>query len=452
MVGSFHRFVPRLANKRPVSLRHRAIRISRLQRWIPATFLCTSLLTLCLCLATGARSPVAGMDAFSVGESNSLENRIAQTEWARVRGANFIPSYASNTYEIWRDYDHDKFEEGIRLARGVGYNSVRLWLNYQAYEELGAAMVDRVEDAVRICARHNLRAVVVLFDSCGVHPRKDAKWMTAGDAYDEFQKSDRFSSEQKAFMATLFQNYVRGFGARTQVPVGSDTPFMALLWQNWQSTPGNDRLGAEWYPKLEKYVDAVIGRFQNNPNVLLWDMMNEPEFASEGFLSANVLITPEMEKTRDAFLQHFHDHLKQRFPSEILSVGWASLENAGKYSSLADVITFHVYGDSARLRNTIAQAQEISEKSKKKILITETLANWDFGKPDFGAMATDEAQLAHYQEVLPVLVHSPIGWIGWGMVISNDFDPYTDIYYPNGIPRPAAVFLEKALKAAEPTP
>ena len=276
--------------------------------------------------------------------------------------------------------------------------------------------------------------------------------MTAGDAYDEFQKSDRFSSEQKAFMATLFQNYVRGFGARTQVPVGSDTPFMALLWQNWQSTPGNDRLGAEWYPKLEKYVDAVVGRLQNNSNVLLWDMMNEPEFASEGFLSANVLITPEMEKTRDAFLQHFHDHLKQRFPSEILSVGWASLENADKYSSLADVITFHVYGDSERLRNTIAQAQEISEKSKKKILITETLANWDFGKPDFGAMATDEAQLAHYQEVLPVLVHSPIGWIGWGMVISNDFDPYTDIYYPNGIPRPAAVFLEKALKAAEPAP
>ena len=210
MVGSFHRFVARLANKRPVSLRQRAARISRLQRRIPSTFLCASLVPLCLCLATGARSPVAGMDAFSVGEPNSLQNRIAQTEWARVRGANFIPSYASNTYEIWRNYDHDKFEEGIRLVQGVGYNSVRLWLNYQAYEELGAAMVDRVEDAVRICARHNLRAVVVLFDSCGVHPRKDAKWMTASDAYDEFQKSARFSSEQKAFMATCFRIMCEG--------------------------------------------------------------------------------------------------------------------------------------------------------------------------------------------------------------------------------------------------
>jgi hypothetical protein len=34
------------------------------------------------------------------------------------------------------------------------------------------------------------------------------------------------------------------------------------------------------------------------------------------------------------------------------------------------------------------------------------------------------------------------------MVISRDFDPYTDIFYPNGIPRPAATFLERTLKEA----
>jgi hypothetical protein len=312
-------------------------------------------------------------------------------------------------------------------------------------------MVDQVQDALRICARHHLRAVVVLFDSCGIRPRKDVRWMTASDAFDEFQKSPRFTPEQKAFMATLFQNYVRGFGSRTLVPVAPDTPFMALLWQNWQSTPGNDRLGADWYRKLEEYVDAIVGRMKDNSSVLLWDMMNEPEFASEGFLSANLLITPEMEKTRDEFLRHFHEHLKEKFPHEIVSIGWASLENAKKYSELADVVTFHTYGDASQLDASIRKAQEFSEKAKKRIFITETLANWDFGKPDFGAVATDEAQLAHYQEVLPVLVKAPIGWIGWGMVVSRDFDPFTDIFYPNGMPRPAAVFLEKSLRAAQET-
>jgi len=210
-------------------------------------------------------------------------------------------------------------------------------------------------------------------------------------------------------------------------------------------------LGPEWYSKLEKYVDAMVGRVKDNPNVLLWDVMNEPEFASEGFLSATVLITPEMEKIRDAFLQHFHEHMKQKFPNEVIGVGWAALDNAEKYSNLADVVTFHVYGNAAQLSAAIEKAQAFGEKSKKRILITETLANWDFGKPDFGAMATDEAQLAHYQEVLPVLTKSPVGWIGWGMVMSRDFDPYTDIFYPNGVPRPAAVFLEKSLKTAGQT-
>ena len=367
-----------------------------------------------------------------------------------MRGANFIPSYASNTHEIWRNYDHDTFDRELGLASAVGYNSVRLWLNYAAYDELGAAMVDRVKDALQLCARHHLRAVIVLFDSCGLHPRKDAKWMTASDAYELFQSSSRFTADQKSFMAALFKNYAHGFGAQTLVPVGADTPFMALLWQNWVSTPGNDRLGVEWYPKLEKYVDAIVGGTKDNPNVLLWDLMNEPEFASEGFVSRTVLITPEMEKIRDAFLQHFHEHLKRQFPGEVLSVGWAALEHAERYSELSDVVTFHVYGDAGKLNASIAEARAYSEKSKKQILITETLANWDFGQPDFGAMATDEAQLAHYREVLPVLTKSPVGWIGWGMVMSHDFDPFTDIFYPNGMPRPAAVFLEKSLKATEP--
>jgi endo-1,4-beta-mannosidase len=387
------------------------------------------------------------MQCFASPATN-LEDKIRRTDWSTIRGANFIPSYASNSYEIWHGYNHDIFENDLRLASAVGYNSVRLWLNYAAFDELGTKMVDRVEDALRLCAKYHLRAVIVLFDSCGIHPRADTKWMTAGVAFQEFQNSSRFTPEQKIFMASLFKNYVEGIGAHTLVPVASDTPFMALLWQNWQSTPGNDRLGPDWFPKLEKYVDAVVNRLKDNPNVLLWDVMNEPEFASEGFLSANILITPEMEQVRDSFLHHFHQYLKHQFPNEIFSVGWASLDNAEKHSDWSDVVTFHVYGDAHQLSSAIDRAHKFAENESKQILITETLANWDFGRPDFGAMATDEAQLAHYQQVLPVLANSPVGWIGWGLVMSHDFDPYTDIFYPNGIPRPAAVFLERTLQSS----
>jgi Cellulase (glycosyl hydrolase family 5) len=367
--------------------------------------------------------------------------RTTQTHWEDVRGVNFIPSYAANTYEIWRNYDHDLFDFQLNLASDVGFNTVRLWLNYAAYEEMGPKMVDRVEDALRLCAKHHLRAVMVLFDSCGVRPRKDTRWMDAQQAYGQFQSSSRFNSEDKALMERLFYKYTQGFGAKTQVPVAPDSPMMALLYQKWMPTPGNDRLGPDWYSRLQLYVDAVFDRLKDNPNVLLWDLMNEPEWASE-----NLSITPEMRETRDTFLRYFEAHIKHRYPEALVCIGWAQLKNAEQYSQLADIVTFHIYGSPAQIQSAIDEAQLFANHTGKVMLITETLANWDFGSPDFGRLATDEEQLAHYQRMLPTLLKSPVGWISWGLVISHDFDPFTDIFYPDGVPRPAATFLEKTMK------
>jgi hypothetical protein len=41
---------------------------------------------------------------------------------------------------------------------------------------------------------------------------------------------------------------------------------------------------------------------------------------------------------------------------------------------------------------------------------------------------------------------SPIGWMAWGLVVGRIFDSYTDIFYANGHPRPAAIYLEGMLK------
>jgi len=386
--------------------------------------------------------------AWSAGAQQILQQRIAGTNWTKVRGANYIPSYASNTYEIWRNYDHDVFDRELGLVSAVGYNSVRLWLNAAAFDELGRKMVDHVEDALRLCAKHKVRAVINLFDACGVHPRKDARWITTSEAYDTLLQSPRLTSDQKNLMKHLFANYAHGFGARTLVPLAADSPMTVLLFQSWQSTPGSDHLGPGSYPKLERYIENVMGRLQGNPAVLLWDVMNEPEFAGEGPISPGVFMTADMEQTRDTFLKHFHDFIKRKYPEEITSVGWAQLDNASKYADLADVLTFHIYAEPERLKSTIDRAVEVSRKAGKRILITETLANWDFGSPDFPGLASDEKQLAHYRKVLPVLINSPVGWIAWGMIINRTFDPYTDIFYPNGQPRPAAIYLEKTLKEA----
>ena len=315
-------------------------------------------------------------------------------------------------------------------------------------------MLQHLEDALQLCAKYHLRAVVVLFDSCGVRARKDAKLMTRREAYDLFQASPRFSTDQKLLMQRLFANFVQGVGGQIQVPISPDSPMMALMWGNWQPTPGNDRLGPEWYPKLEAYVDAIMRKFEDNPTIMLWDLMNEPEFASEGPLSPTEFITPEMQKTLDAFLQHFHDYIKKRYPSELICEGWANVADTKKYAALADVLTFHVYGDPEKIQTTIDTARSFGEQFGKKIVITETLSNFDFGSPDFGKDAGD-TQLAHYQSVLPVLMHSGMGWISFGLV-SKEKNPSSSldiaIFSSEGVPRPAAVFLRNTLTAAGAIP
>jgi len=36
--------------------------------------------------------------------------------------------------------------------------------------------------------------------------------------------------------------------------------------------------------------------------------------------------------------------------------------------------------------------------------------------------------------------------MGWGLMVGRGFNPYCDIFYSNGYPRPAALYLERMLK------
>ena len=379
----------------------------------------------------------------------TAQEKLTRTEWTKVRGVNFFPSYAANPYEVWRKYDHNLFDRELRLVPAVGYNSVRIWLNYRAYEELGSKMVDNVQDALRLCQKYHLRVVLTMFDSCGIRPSKDARWMPAVEAYHQLLDSPRFSPAEKQYLQKVFGEYATGYARNTVVQVEPDSHFMTLLWQDWQSSPGKDRLGTGWYPRIEKYVDAQLGRLQNNPDILEWDIMNEPEFVSEGPLSATRMYTNEDFRTVEAFLAHWHSYIKQHYPNQLVGIGWASHESTRAHAQLVDVFNIHIYGEPDKLKEAINAGVVMSKEFNKPVLITECLGNWDFnllGSPAFEALSSDEGQLAHYRKLLPILVDSPIGWLGWGMIVSRVNFPFLDILYPNGHPRPAAIYLEKMLK------
>jgi len=367
------------------------------------------------------------------------------TDWNRIRGVNYIPSYARNLYGAWRDYNHDAFDAELALASDAGFNSVRIWLNYFAYAENPARFLSNVSDAMAISRKHNLRVLPVLFDSCGVRPRPNSRLVTVSDAYRAFVNDPRFPQSWKDRSRSFYKLYAEGPGRSVLIPVGDGTPPEIILWQHWQPSPGYDKMGSAWWPQLAEYATAVTGRLGQDENILAWDLMNEPEFAAEDPFEHG-LNDPTVQKLVEGFLRSMRQAIKAKTPHALTTVGFAALENSMRYEEFADVLTYHIYGDPEKIRLSVDKASAFSKKLGKPIFITETLANFTFPPYDIGYLATDHGQLEHYQKVLPALLKSNIGWMGWGLVVGRLFDSYIDIFYANGHPRPAGAYLREMLR------
>jgi len=381
----------------------------------------------------------------SASQSNQVNPRLNNIDWTAIRGVNYIPSYGENLYEIWRRFNPEAFERELALAKKVGYNSVRLWLNYFAYRERGKLMVDDVQTAVNLCRKNNLKAIIVLFDSCGVRPRPDARTMTVKEGYEYLLSNPKLPDKLKEIVRFNYGPFASGQGKDLRVQLSADSSPHALLWQSWQPSPGYDKLENDWWPRLDRYVRDVVGRLAGDDVVLAWDIMNEPEWASEEPFTEG-LNQPQVHARVSGFLRHMRDVIKKARPQELVTVGFATLDYCKEFAPLTDVLTFHVYGQPETLEKAFKEARDFSAKAGKPIVITETLANFSFMPYDIEVLATDEGQLKHYQKTVPTLMKSPIGWMAWGLVVGRIFDPYTDIFYANGYPRPAALYLEQTLK------
>jgi hypothetical protein len=372
----------------------------------------------------------------------------AQTDWKAIRGVNYIPSYGRNLYEIWRGYNHEAFDSELALARNTGYNSVRIWLNYFAWAENPKKFLNDVADAMTLCRKHQLRVLLVLFDSCGIRPRANSRLVRVQDAYNAFINDPNSPQKLKDRIRFTYKPYAEGPGRDVLVAIGDGTPPEVILWQHWQPSPGYDKMGANWRSKLAQFVTAVTDRLAEDRNILAWDLMNEPEFAAEDPFEHG-LNDDSVRELVEGFLRHMRQTIKTKHPDALTTVGFAALESCMRYEQLADVLTYHVYGEPDRIQASVEKANAFAAKAGKPIFITETLANFTFPPYDVAELATDQGQLEHYRKVLPALLKANIGWMAWGLVVGRIFDSYTDIFYANGHPRPAALYLREMLRKGQ---
>src|SRR5262245_10602339 len=108
-----------------------------------------------------------------------MTDRSAPGRWTAARanewyarqpwlvGANFLPSDASNEFEMWQDatFNPALIDRELGWARSIGMNSMRVFLHDLLWQQDAAGFRDRIERYLDIASGHGISTMLVLFDS-----------------------------------------------------------------------------------------------------------------------------------------------------------------------------------------------------------------------------------------------------------------------------------------------
>ena len=141
---------------------------------------------------------------------------------ALAGGSNYLPASAANELEMWQaeTFDPREIDKELGWAEGLGMNTMRVFLHDLLWQDV-AGFQKRLDAFLAIAARHHIRPILVLFDSC---------WDPN---------------------PTLGPQHAAG-ARRTQFAVGAEPGAKGL------SDPAQE-------PRLRAYVEGVVGQIWQRP-------------------------------------------------------------------------------------------------------------------------------------------------------------------------------------------
>ncbi|WP_093025506.1 glycoside hydrolase 5 family protein [Pustulibacterium marinum] len=277
-------------------------------------------------------------------------------------GANFNPSTAINQLEMWQadSFDTATIDKELGWAEEIGMNAMRVYLHDLLYKQDPEGFFKRMDEYLAIADKHHIKTLFVLFDSC----------------WDPFPAL----GTQRA-------------------------PKPHVHNSGWVQSPGQKVLqDSTQYSRLEKYVKATVGHFNNDERILGWDVWNEPDNMTGPSYEA-VEIANKKELVYNLLGQVF-EWARSENPSQPLTSGiwigdWANHDTMEKMHKLqvtqSDVISFHNYETPEIFETKIKQLQRYG----KPLLCTEYMA-----RPNGST----------FQGFLPIAKKYNVAMFNWGLV------------------------------------
>lgn len=313
-------------------------------------------------------------------------------------GSNFVPDDAINQLEMWQaaTFNPKEIDRELGWAQGLGMNTMRVFLHDLLWQQDPDGFKQRMNVFLAIAARHHIRPIFVLFDSC----------------WDPYPKLG------------------------PQHP-----PIPGVHNSGWVQSPGKVALmDPAQYPRLKAYVQGVVGAFANDSRVLAWDVWNEPDNtngSSYGKDEPPNKVDLVLHLLPQVFGWARAEHPSQPLTSGVWQGDWSTLQTLSPMARVqiteSDIITFHNYGWPEEFQMRIDELKQYH----RPIICTEYMAR------GVGSL---------FDTILPLAKQNKVGAINWGFVAGKTqtylpWDswqrPYVleqppvwfhDIFYPNGKP------------------
>jgi hypothetical protein len=284
-------------------------------------------------------------------------------------GANYVPSDAIDELEMFQaaTYNPALNDKELGMGESIGMNTMRVFLQDQLWSSDPQGFKKRLDDFLSICAKHHIRPILVLFDSC---------WET---------------------------NPHLG----PQHP-----PIPGIHNSGWVQSPGKERLmNPAVESQLKAYVQGVVGAFGKDDRVLAWDIWNEPD--NQGGDRAQDVAAKV--KRVDELLPQAFEWAREMHPQQPLTSGvwrgnWTDPAQESETTKIqlaeSDVISFHNYDWPEIFQARIDSLRPLG----RPLICTEYMAR--------GNGST-------FDTILPIAKQEHVAAINWGLVAGK-----TQTYLP----------------------
>jgi Cellulase (glycosyl hydrolase family 5) len=305
-------------------------------------------------------------------------------------GSNYIPSTAINELEMWQadTFDPERIDKELGWARSIGMNTMRVFLHDLVWKQDPEGFRRRIDMFLRISAKHQIKPMFVLFDSC-------------------WDPSPALGKQR--------------------------APRPGVHNSGWMQSPGARALeDPSEYPRLEQYVKGVVGAFANDSRILAWDIWNEPDNTNGG--SYGKLEPKKKVEIVLGLLPQVFSWAREVGPQQPLTSGiwkgdWSSNDRMDPMDRLqiylSDVVSFHNYDSGEEFEKRVKWLTRYN----RPLLCTEYMAR--------GNKST-------FQSTLPIAKKYKVAAINWGLVAgkTQTYLPWDSWEHPYTDREPAIWFHE----------